>query len=241
MPAALAASAGSSALEVLGPERPLDDLSDNALALHAKDGSVAAYNILIVRYQDRVYRFLLRRTGSPAEAEDVAQETFLRAWQKLHTFEAERPLAPWLLTIAARLAASAARRRGRLRMVPESSTGFIEAASDDAGQPDLDLAGRRHRVWAIADRVLNREQMTAIWLRYVEGLSPAQIARVMEKSGVAVRVMLLRARNTLAEAIREQAADLAQARPTDEAPVAGADSRAPGVTLGLSAANTRQG
>ncbi|MEO1279911.1 MAG: sigma factor, partial [Planctomycetota bacterium] len=87
------------------PGKPVDQLDDRSLAELAKEGSVPAYNVLVVRYQDRVYRFLLRRTGSSAEAEDIAQETFLRAWQKLHTFEPERPLAPWLLTIAARLAA----------------------------------------------------------------------------------------------------------------------------------------
>ncbi|MCW5757061.1 MAG: RNA polymerase sigma factor [Phycisphaeraceae bacterium] len=189
------------------PGQRIDDLSDQALAELAKEGSIAAYNVLITRYQDRVYRFLLRRTGSSAEAEDVAQETFLRAWQKLHTYESQRPLAPWLLTIAARLAASAARRRTRMRVVPESSLGYVDAAAPETlDNPDAPFD--RRRIWQIAETVLNREQLTAVWLRYVEGLSPAQIARVMDKSGVAVRVMLLRARNVLGEAIRERASDL---------------------------------
>lgn len=173
----------------------------------AKEGSVAAYNVLVTRYQDRVYRFLLRRTGSSAEAEDVAQETFLRAWQKLHTYESERPLAPWLLTIAARLAATAARRRVRMRVVPESSLGYVDATAPNV-EENPDAPFDRRRIWTIAETVLNRDQLTAVWLRYVEGLSPAQIARVMDKSGVAVRVMLLRARNVLGEAIRERASDL---------------------------------
>lgn len=189
------------------PGQRVDHLSDQALADLAKEGSVAAYNVLVTRYQDRVYRFLLRRTGSSAEAEDVAQETFLRAWQKLHTYESERPLAPWLLTIAARLAATAARRRVRMRVVPESSLGYVDAMAPSAPE-NHDAPFDRRRIWTIAETVLNRDQLTAVWLRYVEGLSPAQIARVMDKSGVAVRVMLLRARNVLGEAIRERASDL---------------------------------
>ena len=187
------------------PAQPVDHLSDQALAELAKEGSVAAYNVLVTRYQDRVYRFLLRRTGSSAEAEDVAQETFLRAWQKLHTYESERPLAPWLLTIAARLAASAARRRARMRVAPESAVGYVDAAAPSTTPTNPDAGHDRRRIWQIAETVLNREQLTAVWLRYVEGLSPAQIARVMDKSGVAVRVMLLRARNVLGEALRDQA------------------------------------
>ncbi|MFI4880994.1 MAG: RNA polymerase sigma factor [Phycisphaerales bacterium JB064] len=176
----------------------------------AKEGSVAAYNVLVTRYQDRVYRFLLRRTGSSAEAEDVAQETFLRAWQKLHTYEPERPLAPWLLTIAARLAASAARRRARMRVAPESAVGYVDAAAPCQMPANPDAGHDRRRIWQIAETVLNREQLTAVWLRYVEGLSPAQIARVMDKSGVAVRVMLLRARNVLGEALRDRVGDVVE-------------------------------
>ncbi|GIW73753.1 MAG: hypothetical protein KatS3mg103_0275 [Phycisphaerales bacterium] len=190
------------------PAQPVDNLSDQALAELAKDGSVAAYNVLVIRYQDRVYRFLLRRTGSSAEAEDVAQETFLRAWQKLHTYEADRPLAPWLLTIAARLAASSARRRARMRVAPESAIGYVDAAAPNQDPSNPDARHDRQRIWQIAEAVLNREQLTAVWLRYVEGLSPAQIARVMDKSGVAVRVMLLRARNVLGDALRDRVGDV---------------------------------
>jgi len=192
------------------PAQGLDRLSDQSLAEHAKDGSVAAYNVLVTRYQDRVYRFLLRRTGSSAEAEDVAQETFLRAWQKLHTYEPERPLAPWLLTIAARLAASAARRRARIRVAPESAVGYIDAAAPNSAASNPDADHDRRRIWQIAETVLNREQLTAVWLRYVEGLTPAQIARVMDKSGVAVRVMLLRARNVLGEALRDRVGEVVE-------------------------------
>ena len=128
----------------------------------------------------------------------------------MHTFEPERPLAPWLLTIAARLAASAARRRARIRVAPESSVGYVDAAAPSLLPTNPDAGHDRRRIWAIAETVLNREQLTAVWLRYVEGLSPAQIARVMDKSGVAVRVMLLRARNVLGEAIRERAGDIVE-------------------------------
>lgn len=223
------------------PGQPVDHLSDQALAELAKEGSVAAYNVLVTRYQDRVYRFLLRRTGSSAEAEDVAQETFLRAWQKLHTYEPERPLAPWLLTIAARLAASAARRRARVRVAPESAIGYVDAAAPCQMPANPDASHDRRRIWQIAESVLNRDQLTAVWLRYVEGLSPAQIARVMDKSGVAVRVMLLRARNVLGEAIRERAGDIAPPLgDTPDSDPEASKSSASRVTLGARGANSQQ-
>ncbi|NRA57925.1 MAG: RNA polymerase sigma factor [Phycisphaerales bacterium] len=227
------------------PGKPVDQLDDRSLAELAKEGSVPAYNVLVVRYQDRVYRFLLRRTGSSAEAEDIAQETFLRAWQKLHTFEPERPLAPWLLTIAARLAASAARRRARIRVAPESSLGYVDAAAPCLLPANPDAGHDRKRIWRIAESVLNRDQLTAVWLRYVEGLSPAQIARVMDKSGVAVRVMLLRARNVLGEAIRDRAEDIIQPDgPSDSGEsrtdLGFSDSAKCRVTQGMNRANTPQ-
>lgn len=222
------------------PGQPVDHLSDQALAELAKEGSVAAYNVLVTRYQDRVYRFLLRRTGSSAEAEDVAQETFLRAWQKLHTFEPERPLAPWLLTIAARLAASAARRRARVRVAPESAIGYVDAAAPNQAPSNPDAGYDRRRIWKIAESVLNRDQLTAVWLRYVEGLSPAQIARVMDKSGVAVRVMLLRARNVLGEAIRDRAIDIATQNGDSPRSESASISPSQRVTLSRREANTQQ-
>ena len=227
------------------PAKSVDTMDDRGLAELAKDGSVAAYNVLVLDTSDRVFRFLLRRTGSSAEAEDIAQETFLRAWQKLHTFEPERPLAPWLLTIAARLAASAARRRARIRVAPESSLGYVDAAAPDRSPANPDAEHDRQRIWHIAESVLNRDQLTAVWLRYVEGLSPAQIARVMDKSGVAVRVMLLRARNVLGDAIRARAGDMvapdaeAESGNTPGSPWSSI-SQSQRVTQGVHRANTQQ-
>ena len=83
------------------------------LALEAQQGSVAAYSELVRVFEGRLYNFLLRRVGSAADAEDLTQEAFLRAWQRLGTYRPKWRFSTWLFTIAFRLAVDESRRRKR--------------------------------------------------------------------------------------------------------------------------------
>lgn len=172
----------------------LSEQTPEELAARAQAGSLGAYGELVRRFQDRVYSFLLRRTLTAADAEDLAQDTFIRAWRRIGLYRPTNRFSTWLFTIAARLASShrraAARRAARMPRV--------EAAGTLDPTTRAVRAERQGRVWATVDRMLRGDQRTIVWLRYAEGLSMKEIAAVLGKTQVGVRVSLFRAREVLA-------------------------------------------
>ena len=78
----------------------MNELSDQDLVERARRGDVSALNSLIKRYIGPLYRFVLRVCGEPAAAEDIVQETCLKIWRKLNTFQPERSFKAWAFTIA---------------------------------------------------------------------------------------------------------------------------------------------
>ncbi len=188
-------------------DRPIADLVGLA-----KDGSLPAYAEIVRRLQGRLYNFLLRRTRSAADAEDLAQDAFIRAWQRIGQYDPRYQFTTWLFTIAHRLAAAHYRRNGRM-----------ERAGRDrpAGRPPDEPAARiaeaeesRH-LWTVAEAELSAQQCTALWLRYAEDLSIREIARVTGRTQTAVRVTLFRARERLAACTASQPAPEERLRPQD--------------------------
>jgi RNA polymerase sigma-70 factor (ECF subfamily) len=182
------------------PVAILDGLTDEALALRAQAGSVDAFGVLVERYEGRLVGFLTRRVGSRHDAEDAAQDAVLRAWKHLGRFDPSQRFGVWLFTIAAREAVSAWRKRDAgaraeaVRRARDTSTG---RGMHDGFERDDAPAG----VWDLAERLFDAETMSALWLRYAGGLEPGEIARVLGRSTVGVRVLLHRARKRLAGAL----------------------------------------
>ncbi len=118
----------------------------------------------------------------------------MRAWTKIRTYKPGMRFSTWLYTIGTHLAATRARTR-RLPMAGEliQEPAARSAAAMDDGPSDLAV-----RLWRAADEVLPGDQRSAVWLRYAEDLGVPEIARVLGKSRVNIRVMLYRARRTLA-------------------------------------------
>ena len=170
------------------------------LVRRARAGSSEAFQELVLRYESPLFNFLLRRTACAEDAEEIAQDAFVRAWRKLATYDERWTFSTWLFTLARRLAAT----RGRSpRSSPRSSIGN-GAVLDDVpvhADPERDLARTEERanLWSIVDRVLDEDARSALWLRYAEDRTMAEIAAILGRSTVAVRVMLFRARVRLAE------------------------------------------
>lgn len=186
------------------PSPPIPAPTPEDLALRAQSGSLQAFCQLVDLFEVRLFNFLLRRVGSTTDAEDLTQETFLRAWQRIGTYRSQWRFSTWLFTIGARLAVSKGRRAGGTRRT-EAVRDEPPAPSDRSGVSGLEAGEERSRIWAIVDRLLTPEQRTAVWLRYVEDMAIKDIAGVMNKSQVSVRVMLFRARAALAEALSDPA------------------------------------
>jgi RNA polymerase sigma-70 factor (ECF subfamily) len=186
-----------------------------ALAVRAQGGSVEAFSALVEVFQERLFNFLLRRTATAADAEDLAQETFIRAWERIGQYNPRWRFSTWLFTIGSRLAASRYRDRPTppLRLRPEED-GRVTRTPDR-----LVHAEESTQIWGLAEEHLTPEQHTAVWLRYAEDMAIGDVARVMGKTQVGVRVMLFRARNILAEYLEETGyGQGVPARPTPPTP-----------------------
>ncbi len=177
-----------------GEERPVaGDASDETLASSARAGDRAAFAVLVERHAGRVERFARVRLRDRHDAEEVAQEALMRAWRSIRTYREGEPFGAWVMAIARREVINVVRRRER-SMRDRDPHGRRAHGAGDAGdaQPDGAMG-----IWALARNVLGADAFEALWLRYVEGMEPGQIARVMGRSRVGVRVLLHRARRSL--------------------------------------------
>ena len=165
---------------------------DVQLARQARAGCADSFGQLTEQLRPRLIALLRQRVGRWDLAEDLAQDAIVRAWEKLDRYDAEQRFSTWLFTIGIRLAIDHHRT--------SKPTAELKLAGSDERTPDETLADdeRRENLWATADRVLNESQRTALWLRYHEQMDVKQIAGVMRKTPVSVRVTLMRARQKLA-------------------------------------------
>jgi RNA polymerase sigma-70 factor (ECF subfamily) len=177
-----------------------------ALAREARGGSVPAFEELVARHEAGLFRFLFQRTRDAGTAEDLVQEAFLRAWQKLELYDPRWRFSTWLYTLAANLSVSAHRARGK---EPEAS-GHELALDGPSSEPDPSHAAAQKDegqvLWDFAAGVLREEERSALWLRYAEERSMEEIAAILGRPTVTTRVLLFRARARLAEALAEAGA-----------------------------------
>lgn len=174
---------------------PLRDLRVEELVRRCRDGCEQSFAEVVRRYGPRLLAFLLQKTHNAHDAEDLVQETFIKAYENIHRYKSRWRFSTWLFTIAARLAASHNRRRQGVHGVPK--------VASDASNP-ADLAGRREagqNLWLLAAS-LSPNQYEALWLRYVQEMSIREIAKVLRKSQVNVKVLLYRARTNLIKKVQ---------------------------------------
>lgn len=189
-------------------------MTNEDLAAQAQKGSERAFGELYDRLGPRLYNFLLRRVRDGDAAEDLTQEAFLRAWRSIGRYDRRWRFSTWLFTIGSRLASNHQRTIGR-------TVNGLETARPTSPEdgPDSMLIQRedRRQLWIVAERALPSDQLSSLWLRYAEDLPIAEVARIMEKSNVAVRVLLFRARRALADALAETNDGDARIRSSDGA------------------------
>jgi RNA polymerase sigma-70 factor (ECF subfamily) len=190
-------------------ETPLEERSSEELARGAQKGSLACFGALVERHERALQSFLFHRTRSADDAEELAQESFLRAWRKIATYRGDWKFSTWLFAVARRVAASRY-RTGRYRTgTPDArdNADVEELAVVTDPSDELSRQDEGRRVWDLAARVLTPEQRSALWLRYAEELSVEEIGRVMQRRPVAVRALLFRGRETLARHLDPLQAD----------------------------------
>lgn len=152
------------------------NLIDTDLMARARAGDTKAWETLILQNQEAVFRLAYLILGDPADADDIAQETFLRAYRSLGSFDLTRAPRPWLLSIAANLARNRLRSVGRYLAAlqrawvadpsPQRPTPVVE--SDDSA-----------RLWQ-AVRRLSANDQELIYLRFFSALSESETAQALQ-------------------------------------------------------------
>ncbi len=168
-----------------------------------------SFEELLRRFQVPLLHFL-RHVGPEADAEDVLQETFLRAYSRLDRYRPQWRFSTWLFTIARRTSINYHRRP-----LPAADDALMRrAVSPAAGPEQLAVAAESRRyLWSAARRILGADERTALWLHYVEAMPVGEIAAVLGRSSVAVKTMMFRARKKLLPLVGELEPEGRSARP----------------------------
>jgi len=185
---------------------------DVRLMLAVRDDSATAFEELVTRYQGRLLTVLRHLVGSPEQAEDLAQEVFLRVYRARKTYTPGAKFSTWLYTIANHVAANALRTQSRRHEVTLQGRDsgpmgarpldrILKASSSQMPARQLDKMEMREIVRMSLD-ALNERQRLAILLSKFEGMSYGEIAEAMELSPQAIKSLLSRARENLREVLQ---------------------------------------
>jgi len=189
----------------LTTERNIDQL----LVDRAQHGDKKAFELLVMKYQRKLMRLISRLIRDQAEAEDVVQEAFIKAYRALPQFRGDSAFYTWLYRIGINTAKNYLVTQGR--RAPTSTEADVEEAEtfDDGDQlrdintPESMLATKQiAETVNLAMEVLPEELRTAITLREIEGLSYEDIAEAMHCPIGTVRSRIFRAREAIAEKLR---------------------------------------
>ncbi len=188
--------------EVPGPGQPVDP--DQALVQRARRGDAEAFGDLVRAYQHRIVNFTRTLVSDAADAEDVAQDAFLRAYRGLGGFRGGSSFKTWLYQIATNTARThLARRRDR----PEQAAGDPAATPEAFGQPstgeDVEAAVIHRDRLDRALQALPEDMRAAVVLRDVEGLDYVEIARALGVPLGTVESRIFRGRARLRALITE--------------------------------------
>lgn len=185
-------------------------LSDEELAAEAQAGSRHCFEQLVYRYTRRLFYYLRPKMSTDQDTEDIIQETFIRTYRHISRYDTRYKFSTWLYTVAARLVISYYRKK-RIREIvfltadPVPETRELQDPSGTQNPHErLEQEEDAKTIWTLA-RSLQPDQYQALWLRYIEDLSLKEIAGVMKKTQVHIRVLLHRARLNLVKQINPAA------------------------------------
>ena len=165
----------------------------------AVDGDTAAWEALMRAHQQAVFRLAYLIVGDPDDAEDVAQETFLRAWKHLKRFDSTRPLRPWLLSIASNLSSN--RRRSAGRYFAALTRAFRDEPAPAAVEEKSSQKSQADELWKAVQK-LNTQDQQIVYLRYFLNLPIAEAAQVLQVAEGTIKSRLSRALEKLRTIIK---------------------------------------
>jgi RNA polymerase sigma-70 factor (ECF subfamily) len=186
------------------------DASDLSLVRRVQRGDKGAFDALVLKYQHKVVKLVMRYVRNPAEAEDVAQEAFIKAYRALPQFRGDSAFYTWLYRIAINTAKNAVVSRDRspvdydLDLQNSDESYDMQSRLKDSETPEgLVLTDEIRSTVNSAIDALPEDLRTAIVLRELEGLSYEEIAAAMECPVGTVRSRIFRAREAIDRRLRE--------------------------------------
>jgi RNA polymerase sigma-70 factor (ECF subfamily) len=192
----------------VGDERPVEgqrpELVEGLWVTQALGGDQNAFACLVGAYKVPVYNLCCRMLGNAAEAEDAAQETFVRVYTRLKTYNRQQRLSSWILAVASHYCIDRLRRR-RINWLSLGEVPPLKLLSTDEVQPEDVAVGResRQEITSLL-QTLSAEYRMVIILRYWQDLSYAEMAEVLDTTESAIKSRLHRARKTLAQQVMAQ-------------------------------------
>lgn len=191
---------------VYGQGAIVEAMTDAALVELSLAGNQDAFSVLVERYKDAVQNLAYRMLSNAAEAEDVTQEAFVRAYTQLATYKPAHKFSTWLLSIASHLAIDQLRRR-RFLALPLEDVPFLEWIVDAGTGPEQSaLAGEQQdEIQAYLQRLPGKYRAVIV-LRYWHDFSYEEIAGALHLTPALVKARLHRARELLARYIQQNTA-----------------------------------
>jgi len=173
-------------------------MDERDLAQSAAQGDREAFGGLVKSHQSGVYNVAYRMLGERREAEDAAQEVFLRAYRAIQTLDPQRPPGPWLKKIAVNVCLNRLERRGTLTLEDETAI-----PGSDLGPEAQILEREQNRQIRAALLSLPPRYRAAIELRHFQELSYTEMAETLNRPLSDIKSDLFRARKMLAEILRQ--------------------------------------
>lgn len=181
---------------------------DKELVLKVQQGDKAAFDLLVIKYQHRIIQLVNRYVKDPSEAQDVAQESFIKAYRALPNFRGDSAFYTWLYRIAINTAKNylvSRNRRFSNYQVDVQEAEQVENAPQLKGMDTPELLLMNDEIISVVKDAIEKlpeEMKVAIMLREFEGLSYEEIAEAMECPVGTVRSRIFRAREAIDEKLR---------------------------------------
>jgi RNA polymerase sigma-70 factor (ECF subfamily) len=170
-----------------------DDVADDVRLAHATvAGDASAFDQVVLRHHRRVFNFIHQLARQRQDAEDLTQQTFIKAFTHLARYDGSRPLINWLLTIARNNTLNHFRSVRPWTEIPDGCAGNEPSPATSAETRD-----RSDSLWRRARAVLSRRDYEILWLRFGEDLSVKEIAGIVALTETHVKVLIFRARLAL--------------------------------------------
>jgi RNA polymerase sigma-70 factor, ECF subfamily len=175
-----------------------EEPGDRELLLRVQDGDEDAFDLLVRRYLPRARLVARRLMQDPDDADDLVQDAFLRALDRIHTFDVARAFGPWFTRVLVNLGLDQRRKQNVRRTEPHDPESFAGGVSPDR---EVERAELKDSLGKALDALPDRQRLI-VTLFEIDGHSTEEVASMLEVSQVTIRWHLHQARRTLREALK---------------------------------------